>query len=86
MFISKALADRRARIEQLAVLRRKNQILRCMLPDIVLPAPAENVFIMIDGNHFCLRKLREYPLCLRIFRHFPLHIDMGKRRIIIRPV
>ena len=86
MFISKALADLRARIKQLTVLRRKNQILRHMLPDIILPAPAENVLIVVDDNHFCLRKLREYPFCLRVFRHFPLHINMGKRRIIIRPV
>ena len=86
MFISKALADLRARIKQLTMLRRKNQILRRMLPDIILPAPAENVLIVVDGNHFRLRKLREYPLCLRVFRHFPLHIDMGKRRVIIRPV
>lgn len=86
MFISKALADLRARIKQLTVLRRKNQILRHMLPDIILPAPAKNVLIVVDDNLFCLRKLREYPLCLRIFRHFPLHINMGKRRIIIRPV
>ena len=86
MVISKTLADRRARIKQLTSLRRKNQILRRMLPDIVLPAPAENVLIVIDGNHFRLRKLLEHPLCHRIIRHFPLHIDMGKRRIIIRPV
>ena len=86
MFISKTLTDRRAGVEQLTVLRRQNQILRRMLPDIVLPAPAENILIVVDSNHFCLRKLRKYPLCLRIFRHFPLHINMGKRRIIIRPV
>ena len=86
MFISKTLTDRRAGVEQLTVLRHKNQILRHMLPDIILPAPAENVLIVVDDNHFCLRKLREYPFCLRVFRHFPLHINMGKRRIIIRPV
>lgn len=86
MFISKALADLRARIKQLTVLRRKNQILRHMLPDIILPAPAKNVLIVVDDNHFCLRKLRKHPLSLRIFRHFSLHINMGKRRIIIRPV
>ena len=86
MLISKVLADRRAGVEQLSVFRRKNQILRRMLPDIILPAPAENVLIVVDGNHFRLWKLREHPLCLRIFRHFPLHINMGKRRIIIRPV
>ena len=39
MLISKVLADRRAGVEQLTVLRRQNQILRRMLPDIVLPAP-----------------------------------------------
>ena len=38
MLISKVLADRRAGVEQLTVLRRQNQILRRMLPDIVLPA------------------------------------------------
>ena len=36
MLISKVLADRRAGVEQLTVLRRQNQILRRMLPDIVL--------------------------------------------------
>lgn len=41
MLISKVLADRRAGVEQLTVLRRQNQILRRMLPDIVLPAPAK---------------------------------------------
>lgn len=86
MLISKVLADRRAGVEQLTVLRRQNQILRRMLPDIVLPAPSENILIVVDVNHFRLRKLRKHPLSLRIFRHFPLHINMGKRRIIIRPV
>ena len=86
MLISKVLSDRRAGVEQLTVLRRQNQILRRMLPDIVLPAPAENILIVVDVNHFRLRKLRKHPLSLRIFRHFPLHINMGKRRIIIRPV
>ena len=86
MLISKVLADRRAGVEQLTMLGRQNQILRRMLPDIVLPAPAENILIVVDVNHFRLRKLRKHPLSLRIFRHFPLHINMGKRRIIIRPV
>ena len=86
MLISKVLANRRAGVEQLTVLRLQNQILRRMLPDIVLPAPAENILIVVDVNHFRLRKLRKHPLSLRIFRHFPLHINMGKRRIIIRPV
>ena len=34
MLISKVLADRRAGVEQLTVLRRQNQILRRMLPEL----------------------------------------------------
>lgn len=40
MFISKTLQTGAPGVEQLTVLRRQNQILRHMLPDIVLPAPA----------------------------------------------
>lgn len=39
MLISKVLARPARRGRQLTVLRRQNQILRRMLPDIVLPAP-----------------------------------------------
>ena len=79
MLISKALADLRARIEQFTVLRRKNQILRHMLPDIILPAPAKNVLIVVDditsaclGNCASIRFVSDLPPLLA-------PINMGTR-------
>ena len=81
--VSEVLTDRRSGIDQRPLFRREDQALRPVLPQIILPPPAEHILVMIDPDHLRLRKFRQYPFCARMVLHSAFHINVGKCRIII---
>ena len=80
MLIPHALANLSPGIHQRPLLHRKDQRLRLMLPDIILPVPVKHILIMPYPDHNRLRKMRDYLLRLLpvtfIQKYLFLHIDV----------
>lgn len=81
MPVSKALADRSAFVEQIALFLRQNQLLRLMLKRIVLPAAAEYVFVVDDFDDLRVLEGGEDSFCTGMVFYCAFHIDVGKGRI-----
>ena len=80
--ITKALADRRALINEIVFLFCQNEILRFMLSDHALSPAAEDIFIMMYRYHLCLRKAGQNFLCSRMIPNRFFHINMRKPSVI----
>ena len=73
------LANRGSRIDQPACFFRKNQGLAPVLEGYVLPRPAEDIFVVADGDDICVRKTCQNGLRSRVFCNPLLNIDMAER-------